>query len=75
MICHVIPAHTLNNVTVDIVSVSGLPHSAYHSDDLFRFELNEVNSKSWIGFAFESDLGEVNFAYSVEFFGLSLVAA
>ena len=71
---NLISIQALDEVMTDIGSARGMPNAAYHSEELFRFERDEVLSKTWAGLVFESELPEPNFAHPIDFMGLPLVA-
>ena len=66
---NLISIQALDEVMTDIGSARGMPNAAYHSEELFRFERDEVLSKTWAGLVFESELPESNFAHPIDFMG------
>ena len=49
---NLISIQALDEVMTDIGSARGMPNAAYHSEELFRFERDEVLSKTWAGLVF-----------------------
>jgi choline monooxygenase len=63
----------LQQVLLPIGHATGLPNSAYTSEDHFRHERDELMARTWAGLGFTDALPDRPYAQPVEFMGLPLL--
>ena len=63
----------VDSVLKPIEKASGLPNTAYVSNEFMAYERDHVLGKSWAGLWFTSDLPKKGYAKPIEFMGLPLL--
>src|SRR5580658_4840847 len=63
----------LDKVFLPIGQATGLPNTAYTSEEYFHYERDEVIGRTWAGLVFTDTLPKTPFARPLEFMGLPLL--
>lgn len=68
-----ITVQQVDNILSPITESSGMPNTAYISQDYFSFERDNVFAKTWSCIGFASDLKKNNYVKPISFMGMPLV--
>src|SRR5690606_39968122 len=63
----------VDSVLNPITEAHGMPNTVYISEDYFKFERDNILSKTWVCIGFASDLIKNGYIKPVEFMGLPLL--